>query len=192
MRIIEFKTDYAKGRGVDKVLLAPSGENLEKMQTWHRVAKLDPDAVPEEKREGDSYAMLRMRWDMVGPAYEAWRKDQAIPETGTPLPAWAGVTPQQVAVLRKLDLRTVEELADASEGTLQKMPFVDSRRLKTLAQAFLDGRSGSDAAEALAAANDRIAAMEEMLREMQADSAEDTPPKRRGRPPKAEAEAEAA
>jgi hypothetical protein len=34
--------------------------------------------------------------------------------------------------------------------------------------------------------------MEEMLREMQADSAEDTPPKRRGRPPKAEAEAEAA
>jgi hypothetical protein len=185
IRVLEFETRYRGETATDWVLVAPSGESMQNVQTWHRVDKLNPHLVPEGKREGISYADMRMKWEVIGPKYDGWKADADVPETGTPLAAWAGVTPEQARMMQSLDLRTVEDVASATESHIKRLPFPSARKLKQLAADFLAGRDGAATAQALADAQDRIAAMEEMLNEQMAQ-ANDTP-KRRGRPPKAEA-----
>ena len=193
LRILKFETRYHRDKSVDWVLLAPAGEAMERSQTWQRVDKMDPARVREDRREGESYDYMRERWALIEPAYQAWKQNNEIPETGTPLAAWSGVTEQQAKIMRAVDLRTVEDVAEATESTIQKLPFPNARILKKLAADYLGGRDAADSAEKLAEAEARIAAMEEMIAEMAAAKAEPVDKPRRGRPPKAQAdESEAA
>ena len=181
-RILDFQTEYPKGgKGVDYVLLGPSGEALERTQTWQRVAKLDPSQVPPDKRDGLSYKAMVARWARIEPAYEAWKKGSEIPDDGTPLAAWSAVTPEQARMMRAVDLRTVEDVASATEGTLARLQFPNAKRLRDLAKDWLDSRASVETAEALKDAQERIKVMEEML------AAQNAP--KRGRPRKAEAAA---
>lgn len=51
--------------------------------------------------------------------YNAWKANQEIPDTGTPLTHWPLVTPAQVKELQEIGFKTVEQLSEAS-GTAQK------------------------------------------------------------------------
>jgi hypothetical protein len=181
-RILDFKTEYrAGGKGVDYVLVAPSGEAMERTQTWQRVSKLDPSNVPEDKRDGLSYRTMAARWERIGPAYEAWKAGTEIPEEGTPLAAWSAVTPEQARLMRSVDLRTVEDVASATESTMARLQFPNAMRLRDLAKDWLDGRDKVETAEALRDAQERIKVMEEML------AAQTAPKRGPGRPRKTEA-----
>lgn len=163
IRVIEFKTDYRGDRATDMVLLAPAGDNFDKVRTWHRVEKLRPPNWDETKRESLTYKAMAARWEVVGPAYDAWRVGNAVPETGTPLGAWSGVTQDQAALLRGMGILTVEHVRDMGEGALTRLPFPGARQLPKLAGDFLSGRDAADKDRQIAEMQERMAAMEEML-----------------------------
>lgn len=167
---IEFKTVYKGDKQRDMVLLAPVGEGFERTQTWHYVHTLKP----ADGQEGPMADLMRERWAVVEPAYKAWQAGEAVPENGTALAAWSGVTAEQVKLLRTMGITSVEAVAEMNDSAIAKLPFPNRRELPKLAKTFLERRGEVALAEQLANAQERIAAMEAMLAEK---------PKR-GRPPK--------
>lgn len=186
IRVVDFKTEYRSGRDpVDMVLIAPGGAAYEKCQTWHRVAKLRPPETHDTNvTDSASYKDMEAKWTIIGPAYSAWRKGEALPETGTPLAAWSGVTADQAAFLRKMAIRTVEEVRDMGERAVAELAWPDARKLPALAKAFLEGEHAAAKDAKIAELEERMAVMAEMLEE-RGDVTE--PKAKRGRPRKEEA-----
>ena len=166
IRVIEFRTEYNVGKDPrDLVLVAPMGEDFERTQTWHYVHQINPERWPENKRGGASYQDAVAKWTVIEPAYEAWKKGTEIPLDGTPLEAWAGVTKEMAAALKKLDVRTVEEVRDMGDGVMAKLRVPNARNLPDLARKYLEGQSASEKDAQIAEMAERMAAMEAMLEE---------------------------
>jgi hypothetical protein len=163
--ILRFKTEVgAKNERVDWVLLAPRGEGGKNATTWHRVDKLKPKrGLGETDARSDHHLAMKARWELIEPAYNAWKDGYELPEDGTPLAAWSGVTADFAQILRNFGVKTVEGVRDLSEGDLQRIPVPDLRKLKTLAQEYLEQRPMAEVQAELALARERLAAMEEML-----------------------------
>lgn len=179
---VDFKTVYPVGKEpFDMVLIAPRGDAFEKQQTWHRVKSLmPPEDASETRQSAESYQAMKGRWDIIKPAYEAWKSGNEVPDDGTPLEAWGGVTKEQVELFRKIGIRTVEHVRDMDDATIAKFPFPNARKLPSLAAEYLKGSDMAAKDAELDAMRERMAAMEEMLEQA-------SQPKKRGRPPKSEA-----
>lgn len=167
IRVMQFETRYEGDKPQDWVLLAPVGENVTLVQTWRRVSKLIPKARSERDKQSDKYKSMQARWDIVGPAYEAWKAGNELPENGTPLAAWAGVTPEQAKVLKQYGINTVELVTSMTDATIAKLRWPGARKLPELAKEWLESKDKVDTTRKLQAAEDRIKAMEEMLAEAQ-------------------------
>lgn len=185
IRVIEFKTQYRAGKDpVDMVLVAPIGADFERTQTWQRVSKITPPSdIDDTAKESMSYKDMVARWSIVGPQYEAWRNGQELPDDGTPLGAWSGVTSDQATFLRSMGVRTVEEVAELGDASIEKLHFPDARRLPGMAKKWLAGEATTQKDAKIADMEEQMAAMKELLEEQMSANA----PKKRGRPPKAEA-----
>jgi len=188
---LEFKTEYAPGtdKAVDWVLLAPKGQGHERTQTWHRVSKLrPPDGLTKKEREAPSWLAMCARWEQsIGPAYEAWRKGEEIPAEGTPLAAWSGITVEQAEILKKMHVRTVEDVRELDDRTLSELRWPNARRMPELAAQFLASRDVVKRDNDAADMRERLAAMEELIaaqaQEIERAKSEKPKPKR-GRPRK--------
>lgn len=121
-------------------------------------------------------------WDAIEPAYEAWKKGNAAPEHGTPLGAWPGLTPEQVQIFKACGMQCVEDIAGMTEKVMQMVKLPEVRRYKEEAKRFLEAKDQHAVELKLKQQAEQIAALQAMLEER----AEAEPPKRRGRPPKAE------
>ena len=160
------------------------------------------------REDGDpdnpAWMAARIRKDAVLPAYEAWCKGEELPTDGTPIGAWPGITPDQAAGLKAAGLRSIEEVANANDALMSKIPLPNVRGLKELAANFLAGSDRAKVASALADKDRELAEMREQLEELRqltiasmraaepdldADGSE--APRRRGRPPKLHDEAAA-
>lgn len=183
-RIVEFETRYRNGKDpVDWVCLAPPGEGFLKTQSWHRVSKLRPIENPDPSTADSlAYQYMLHRWEHIEPAYDAWKKGEALPETGLPLAAWPGVTPDMAKALKSMGLNTVEDVRDNPEQ-VAKLHFPNARKLSETAAAYLSGQDSAEKDAEIAEMKERMAMMEQMLAEAAADK-----PKR-GRPRKTETEA---
>lgn len=180
VRAVEFRTDYEGAKPVDYVLLAPSGEAFMKTQTWTRVDKMrPPEGLNDRDKSAPTYIAMHARWSVVGPAYEAWKQGSEVPENGTPLAAWSGVSAEQAKLLRNMGIYTVEDVRDASESAILRIPMPNARRLPQLAAEYLKGADVAAKDAEMAAMRERMDAMAEML--------EAQKPKR-GRPAKASEE----
>lgn len=188
IRVMQFKTEYRAGKDpIDWVLVAPTGAEFEKTQTWHRVSKITPDDnVDQTIRESAPYQDMIDKWAVIGPAYHAWRNGQVLPEDGTPLSAWSGVTAEQAEFMKSVGVYTVEGVRDMGESTIEKLRFPNARRLPSLAKSWLDGEQVAEKDAKILELQAKIDALAEMM----AEQMEPEKPKR-GRPPKKE-EAEAA
>lgn len=182
--VLQFKTEYPAGKKpVDMVLIAPKGEGHLKTQTWHRVSKLvPPKDVDDTTRESLSYQDMAAKWSIIGPAYEAYKAGNEIPESGTPLAVWNYVTPEMAGALKAMGIKTVEDVRDMGDGAVSRLPFPNARKLPELARKFLDGSDAAQKDAENAELKERLAALEELL-------AERVEKPKRGRPPKAESEA---
>jgi len=123
------------------------------------------------------------RWDVVGPAYEAWRNGQEIPETGTPIDAWGGVTSDQAKALKAMGIKTVEAVRDMGDAAMRELRMPNARQLPRMAASWLETSDAAAKDAENAELKERIAAMEEMLTERQ-----DAQKPKRGRPKKTETE----
>jgi hypothetical protein len=190
MRVIGFKTTYSGKKAVDWVEIAPSGASFDKCRTWHMVDRMRPTEVVDEdpdRRAADTHMAMSARWSVIGPAYQAYKAGMDIPENGTPLAAWAGISADQARHLVSLGIRTVEDVRDMDEGIFPRIPFPNVRQLPGLARAYLEGRDKAEADTEIATLRERQAALEERLATLSAVEAEADKP-RRGRPPKAKDE----
>lgn len=182
--VLGFKTEYRNEKATDWVEIAPSGEAFERTRTWHRIKDITPpDHIDETRANSIGHKILAARWALIQPKYDAWKKGQEIPVDGTPLAAWAGVSPEQVAHLKHMGIYTVEGVRDMGEGAITRLPFPNARQLPKLAGEFLSSKDAADKDREIADMRERMAIMEEML-------AAQMPEKRGpGRPRKQEEEA---
>lgn len=169
LRVVEFKTDYPAGRDpVDMVLIAPIGAAFERQQTWHHVSKLrPPENADETIRASQKYQDLEAKWSVIGPAYEAWKAGNELPEEGTPLDAWSGVTVEQAKFLKAMGIKTVEAVRDMGDRSIEACRWPNARKMPELAKSWLEGQGDAKAAATIADLQEQIAIMREMLEEKQ-------------------------
>jgi hypothetical protein len=132
-------------------------------------------------------------WAFLEPHYKAWKNNQDLPETGTPLAAWNYLTAQQAEVLRTNGVRTVEDVAELTDTHIQKMQIRNLRPIIEMAKKYIATSSKNGLTAEMIAKDETIAALTariDQMAEMIAAQAEDRP--RRGRPPKEESKEEAA
>lgn len=133
-------------------------------------------------------------WDFMKPRYEAWKTNQELPETGTPLAAWNHLTQAQAEILRVNGVRSVEDVSQLTDAHFNRIPIPNLRSIVEASKKFLDSKDTNKTAselaaahEQLAAANNRIDEMAEMLAKLMAEREEHPVKRGPGRPPKAEA-----
>ena len=117
----------------------------------------------------DSNPVLKMakdRWAVIGAAYNAWKQGNEIPTTGTPIGAWPALSPEQADVLRNAGLRTVEDVANASDGIIGRIQLPGLRQLQEQAKLFLGARDQVRVAADLADKDRKLAEMAQQLEEM--------------------------
>lgn len=125
-------------------------------------------------------------------AYQERENQEVL--SGTPLEQWPGITKAQVAELKFLNVQSVEQLVNLSDGgTRSLMGIAD---IKRKAKAYLEAADQQKAANEIeatkrqleeqkalnASLSSRLEALESLL------SNRDEPQKRRGRPPKDDSE----
>lgn len=191
IRVIKFWTNYAPGpdglpKGVDMVMYAPIGraDKTTLIETVSRLGKLHPI---EAAADNPAVRMAHERWDVIKPAYDAWKNGQQLPERGTPLAAWPGVSSEQSEALKMMGIRSVEEFVEASDGIINAVPFPGARELKLAAAQFLKSADRQAITNDLAKKDEELALLREQLEEMRQIVLESQgEPKRRGRPAKSE------
>jgi hypothetical protein len=105
-------------------------------------------------------------WGVVKPAYEAWAKGQEEPTSGTPLSQWPAISRAQADHLKGLHLRTVEDVANATDADLERMGM-GARSLREKARAYVKAKEGEAVvAEAMAEKDAQIASMAAQLSEL--------------------------
>ncbi len=176
---VEFRTEYTPLKGgaagemkaSDWVRRVKKGDAMQS-SVWEKISrlqKLEGQAEPHE-------------WSVIRPAYEAWKKGQEVPLDGTPLEAWPGVTKEQATALKRMNIRTVEDFAQATDSVLLRAPFPSIRNMQRNARAYVEAKNrDTSVEEALSARDDRIAKLEAALAEMMAAKSDtgggdDTPP----------------
>lgn len=121
-----------------------------------------PDNITPEKLEA-----MRAKWAIIEPEYTAWLNGQQIATNGTSLTAWAAMTPEKVEVLRRVGVRSVEDVAHLTEGMLEKINLPNMRALRKEALLFLENRSASDAAQREADRDSKIDAQAMQIADLQ-------------------------
>jgi hypothetical protein len=151
--------------GVDMVSYAPIGE-ANRSVTIERVSKLAKVLPPEE--HGDNWAakMAYDRWQVIGAAYEAFKKGQEAPTEGTPIGAWPGLTPEQANIIRGNGIRTVEELADAGDSIITRIPLPGMRAIKDQAQLFLKAADQTKLSTEMAKKDQEIGELRAQMEEL--------------------------
>jgi hypothetical protein len=127
---------------------------------------------------GDNIASLiaLKLWQRVQPDYDHWKKNNAMPESGTPLGAWPAVTPAQAAVLKQSGLTSIEEVANASDIVIMKTGLANALALRDLAKKFLAAETTAGDAARMAKLEQDNAELKEQLKEMMALMQEMTRP----------------
>lgn len=179
IRVLKFWVEMNKaGKPVEMVRYAPA-HGLTSMATNARVKDLIPPEKMDDDRDPQGSKMFHLRavWSQMEPHYRAWKEGIAMPETGTPLSVWPGITEPEINAFNRAGIKSVEDVASMSESVLAKVQLPNPRGLRDQARKFLD-MSGKAEAQA------RIDALEAQIAELM----EAQNKSKRGRPPKAKTE----
>lgn len=117
-------------KDVDYAIITPAGS---KDRIERRV-----DEWLENMQQQAQEGRVPMEWVRAyRDAYKAWKEDRQIPDSGHPIVNWPAISPAQIKSLLDLRVRTIEDLAEANEETLNRIGM-GSRTLKQRAQDWLD------------------------------------------------------
>lgn len=149
---IEFWTEYT-GEGADL-----------KAADWVRWVKKGDSMRPTvaEKVTRLKKGMLGEEiWAVIKPYYDRWKEGQDAPIIGMPLEAAPFATKEMVRVLGQVEIRSVEDLANAEEAALNKLPIPGILGMRAKAKALLDARAN------LAPVSQELAALREQVQVLQ-------------------------
>lgn len=149
---IEFWTEYT-GEGsdlkaADWVRWVKKGDSM-RSTVAEKVSRLKKGMVGEEI------------WAVIKPYYERWKEGQDAPVIGMPLDAAPFATKEMVRVLAQVEIRSVEDLANAEEAALNKLPIPGILGMRAKAKALLDARANlAPVSEELAALRQQVEALQ--------------------------------
>jgi hypothetical protein len=123
-------------------------------------------------------------WPVIERHYEAWAKGQEEPTTGTPLGQWPSISREMADHLKTLHLRTVEDVATATDADLDRMGM-GARALREKARAYVKAKEGeavvAEAMSGMKQENDslkaRLAEMEQQMAQLTANLPKRAKPK---------------
>ena len=170
-----------KGENEEYVIYAPRFAE-QSSQIPMRIRDIHPDNlrnVGSPNQKDMKRAFFENRWRQIEPAYKAWKEGNDVPLHGTPLTVMPGITEPMAKVLRGVGFKTVEDIAEAHDGAIGKIPLPNTRGLKKQAMDFLEARKEGATAAEVANLKAQLEEAVAMIGELKADK-----PKR-GRPPKA-------
>jgi len=194
IRVLKFWTDYVPAgdgsfKEVDKVEYCAMGaQNLStNVASIREIKAIRPVADPDNDLAG---IFAKVRHDAIIPAYDAWKTGQEVPENGTPLGAWPALSQEQVNILRGVGIRSVEEIASMGEQIRSRIRLPNVQNMVDQAKAFVGNKDKTAIASDLARKDEEIRELRAQVQEMFELLSDKTEPKRRGRPPKAQQDAE--
>lgn len=172
VRVVKFWTKYKPdGLGgfkeIDMVEYCAVGKaNMATtVSTVASLGKLQPLNPGDENM---AIMMAHARWNAIKPQYDAWKQGREVPIDGTALAAWPGISSDQAEMLRNMGLRTVEEIAEASDSIITKIPFPGARELRSSAQNFLKAADKTKTAAAISDLEAKLRERDDALEEMKA------------------------
>lgn len=147
-----------------------------------RVKSLDPESlrIPAGMDGGEKEMFFKYRWSQIEPSYLAWKEGNELPESGTPLGIWAGITAEQANVFKLAGIRSVEDIRDMTANDVQRVRLPNVTDIQKMAKLYLES-SGIAAAAAREATKDaqiasmaeRLDALQELLQEAMANKPDD-------------------
>jgi hypothetical protein len=121
-------------------------------------------------------------YEAIKPAYDAWKKGEAEPINGTPVDNWPSVTNKMAQHLKMNGLRSVEDLAEATDPDMDRLGM-GSRALREKARAYVVLKSGDAKSAGLVfEQKQQIEALMARVKELEERGSVET--KKRGRPKK--------
>lgn len=135
--------------------------------TVDRVRAIDPANLKFDPNigGGEKEMYFNSRWELVQPAYEAWKEGRDTPVNGTPLDLWPGLTTAQAEVFRLAGLRSVEDIRNMDQSSASRVNLPNIMDFQKKAALFLDNTDVAAAAAREAAKDQRLADMERMFAE---------------------------
>lgn len=135
-----------------------------------RVRSLDPKNMKVDPTQGggEKEMFFKARWDQIEPFYTAWKEGNELPQSGTPLALWAGLTAEQANVFKLAGIRSVEEIRDMNGADEARVRLPNLTDIKRMAGLYLQSAGATEAAAREAAKDAQIAAMAERMEAMEA------------------------
>lgn len=127
---------------VDKITFGKKG--TANYQITHEVSRIQKDNP--------------MLWEHVQPLYERWKKSNEIAPDGYPLEAWPAITKGQLKACRDIGLRTVQDVAQATDTYREKLGMGSLDLIKR-AKSFLAAQKDSATANKVASLEEQIATL---------------------------------
>lgn len=175
-------------KDVEYVLVTPHGSkdvHEEKADKW----------LKKQEKHAQNGRIPMSHYRYFKDVYNHWKEGLEDPENGTPIKGWAAISPAQQKQILHAGVRTIEDLAQAPEESLQ-MIGMGARALKQKAQSWLLSSDTGKAANEISELRNKLQESEE-AREKQSDLIEELskrlerlesgssePKKKRGRPKK--------
>jgi hypothetical protein len=160
------RDDPNKFREVDMVAYGPIG-SLDRTVNIERISRLScVDSDPESDNDAVVYAS--MRWEAIRPYYESWKDGREGPVDGTPLEAWNGVAPEQAEFLRARGIKSVEQLAELTEGHFSRFGLPGIRNMVSAAKRYLDSSDARKFAASMAEKDQQITHQQVQISDQQA------------------------
>jgi len=133
-REASIKAGHYVGKDVVFAIVTPAG-------TRDRIER-DAEAWLDNVAEGVKQERIPAQWHTIyKQALKDFRESRETPELGSPIKDWPSASPAQIKLLLDINVRTVEQLADANEETLGRIGM-GAVALKQKAQAWLDASKG--------------------------------------------------
>lgn len=194
IRILGFETRYLPDPMNKK--LFKEVDYVEISQVGNAKYQVTPLRIVDVQRDTSGAATgsdVGLLWQVIQPAYEAWKAGEAMPEGGTPLSSWNGITPGLTKILKTFDVRSVEDVAALSDTMLQKIGIPGLRTVRDAARAWEQASGTREIATALAQKDAEIDALREQMSALvemvqNRDNSEEPVKRKPGRPRKEEAE----
>lgn len=127
-------TGHYVAKDVVFAIITPAG-------TKDRIEKVAEDWLKDLEEAVRQERFPQMWLNAYRQAYASWKESREIPEFGSPVTNWPALSPAQCKMLLDLNIRTVEQVAEANEEALMRMGM-GARALKAKAQAYLDTSNG--------------------------------------------------
>jgi hypothetical protein len=120
----------------------PQGDGSFKQVEWVRWVKkgMSTPAKYVEKISRLAKNPGNPDWQVLKPYYDSWKAGQAAPVNGIPLEAWPGATPSLVKALASVNIRSIEDLAEMEDSSVQRIAIPGMREKKNQARAFLEAQ----------------------------------------------------